>query len=89
MNLASYLHFFEPVQDHFTRLYSTTSEIITVILVIWVINFLAGMIQKTYSTGKAFGRFYKHYIHKYVISLSSNGLPFFGKKGGFGPRQLN
>ena len=64
MNLVNYLQFLEPVQEHVTRIYSTTSEIITVLLVLWCINFIAGMIQRTYATGHAFGSFYRKYLHK-------------------------
>ena len=64
MNLVNYLQFLEPVQEHVTRVYSTASEIITVLLVLWCLNFIAGMIQRTYATGNAFGRFYRNYLHK-------------------------
>ena len=33
------------------------------ILVLWVINLLVGLIQRTFSTGKVLGRFYRAYIH--------------------------
>ena len=69
MNLVNYLQFLEPVQDHVAQVYSTTSEIITVILVIWCINFVAGMIHRTYASGYAFGLFYRSYIHPYLKAI--------------------
>ena len=68
MNLVNYLQFLEPVQEHVTRIYSTTSEIITIFLILWCINFVAGLIQKTFATGQAFGRFYHSYLHGYTKS---------------------
>ena len=66
MNLVNYLQFLEPMQDQFTRVYSTLSGIIAVILILWAVNFIAGLIQRTYKTGKAFGGFYRNYLHKHV-----------------------
>ena len=66
MNLVNYLQFLEPIQDNVTRFYSTTSEIITVLLVLWCLNFIAGLIQRTYATGRAFGNFYRSYLHRYI-----------------------
>lgn len=71
MNLVNYLQFLEPVQEHVTRIYSTASEIITVLLVLWCLNFIAGMIQRTYGTGKAFGHFYRNYLHNSVKGIFS------------------
>ena len=64
MNLVNYLQFLEPMQDQFTKIYSSLSGIIAVILVLWVINFVAALIQRTYATGKAFGSFYRNYVHR-------------------------
>ena len=69
MNLVNYLQFLEPVQEHVTRVYSTASEIITVLLVLWCLTFIAGLIQRTYSTGRAFGNFYRNYLHRYFKNI--------------------
>ena len=69
MNLVNYLQFLEPVQEHFSRIYSTASEVIAVILVLWCINLLAGLIQRTFSTGKIVGRLYRAYIHPYLKAI--------------------
>ncbi len=80
MDLLNYFHFLEPIQDHVTRIYSTTSEILTVVVIIWCLNFIAGMIQRTYSTGQAFGRFYGRYLHKSIVALTVKTTSFLRKK---------
>ena len=42
------------------------SGIIAVILVLWVLNLIAGLIQRTFAIGKAIGIFYRRYLHRYV-----------------------
>ncbi len=69
MNLVNYLQFLEPMQDQFTRIYSALSGVIAVILVIWLLNFVATLIQRTYGIGKAFGGFYRNYLHRYIKVL--------------------
>ncbi len=46
-----------------------TSGLITVILSLWIFNFIAGLIQRTYATGKAFGGFYRNYLHSNLKRL--------------------
>jgi len=58
------------------------SEIITVLLVLWCLNFIAGMIQRTYSIGKAFGRFYRTYLHKHLKNLFFQLTSLLSKKRG-------
>ena len=65
MSIVNYLQFLEPMQDQFSRIYSTMSGIIGVILVLWLLNFVGGLIQRTYLFGKAFGSFYRNYLHRY------------------------
>ena len=77
MDLLNYLQFFEPMQDQFAKIYSTLSGIIAVILVLWVLNFIAALIQRTYSTGKAFGGFYRNYLHRSFKGVVIKILSFF------------
>ncbi len=84
MNFVNYMHYLEPIQEHVTRFYSTTSEIITVLLVIWLLNFFAGMVHRTYSSGKALGGIYWKYFHKYIKSLNNLVMTFLQKRL-FGP----
>tara|TARA_Y100001968_G_C19306598_1_gene691951 strand:- start:78 stop:380 length:303 start_codon:yes stop_codon:yes gene_type:complete len=66
MHLLNYLEFLDPLQENFTRIYSTASGVISVLLVLWFLNFIIGLIQKTFATGKAFGNFYRNYLHRYL-----------------------
>tara|TARA_B100000029_G_scaffold66191_1_gene59064 strand:- start:215 stop:487 length:273 start_codon:yes stop_codon:yes gene_type:complete len=77
INLVNYLQFFEPMQDQFTRIFSTFSGIIAFVLVLWLLNFFATLIQRTYSIGKAFGSFYRNYLHKYFKGIIVKILSFF------------
>ena len=79
MNLANYLQFLEPMQEQFGRIYSTMSGLIVVLLGLWLFNFIAGLIHRTYSTGKAFGGFYRNYLHNGFKSLTSNIFLMFKK----------
>jgi len=71
----NYLQFLEPMQDQLTRIYSAMSGIIAVILVLWVLNLIAGLIQRTFAIGKAIGSFYRRYLHSSLkttlVKLSS------------------
>ena len=75
MNLVNYIQFLEPLQENFTRVYSTASGVITVLVVLWLLNFVAGLIQRTYSIGKAFGNFYRSYLQRYIASFLSKLSP--------------
>ena len=77
MNLINYLQFLEPMQEQVSRVYSTVSGILAVILIVWAINFIAGLIQKTYGLGVLIGKFYRNYLHKYIRSIVLNILSLF------------
>mgnify|MGYP007063458949 CR=1 FL=1 len=70
MNLLNYWQFLEPMQDQFTRIYSAMSGIIAVILVLWVLNLIAGLIQRTFAIGKSLGSFYRRYLHSYLKTIA-------------------
>ena len=63
MDLINYLTFLEPIQDKFEMTFSTLSGVLLVLFLLWMINFIVSLIQKTYLTGKAIGSFYRNYIH--------------------------
>ncbi len=65
MNIVNYLQFLEPVQQNVSRVYSTTSGIITVLLGLWCLNILVGLIQKIFATGKAVGSFYHKFLQRH------------------------
>ncbi len=77
MNLINYAQLIEPMQDQFARIYSTMSGIIGVLLVLWILNFIAGLIHRTYMIGRAFGSFYRNYLHKYIKAITLQVLSLF------------
>ena len=66
MNLSDYLQFLEPIQEQLNKVYSIASLAITVLICLWLFNFIVGLIQRTYTVGKAIGGFYRNYFHKYI-----------------------
>ena len=66
MNIPDYLQFLEPIQDQLNKVYSITSLALTVLICLWLFNFIVGLIQRTYTVGKAIGGFYRNYFHKYI-----------------------
>ena len=66
MNISEYLQFLDPIQEQLNKVYSITSLALTVLICLWLFNFVVGLIQRTYSVGKAIGTFYRNYFHKYL-----------------------
>ena len=66
MNVSDYLQFLEPIQEQLNKVYSIASLGLTVLIFLWLFNFIVGLIQRTYSVGKAIGAFYRNYFHKYL-----------------------
>ena len=69
MNIAEYLQFLEPIQEQLNKVYSIASLALTVLICLWLFNFIVGLIQRTYSVGKAIGGFYRNYFHRYLRKL--------------------
>ena len=65
------------MQEQVSRIYSTVSGILAVILIVWAVNFIAGLIQKTYGLGVLIGKFYRNYLHKHIRSLVVNIISLF------------
>ena len=66
MNISDYLQFLEPIQEQLNKVYSIASLALTVLICLWLFNFMVGLIQRIYSVGKAIGGFYRNYFHKYI-----------------------
>ena len=66
MSISDYLQFLEPIQEQLDKVYSIASLAITVLICLWLFNFIVGLIQRTYSVGKAIGGFYRNYFHTYI-----------------------
>ena len=79
MSISDYLQFLEPVQEQLNKFYSIASLALTVLIVLWLFNFIVGLIQRTYSVGKAIGSFYRNYFHKYLRKALVGVLNTFKK----------
>ena len=79
MNISDYLQFLDPIQEQLTKIYSIASLALTVLIVLWLFNFVVGLIQRTFSVGKAIGSFYRNYFHKYLRKLILSILNTFKK----------
>ena len=79
MSISDYLQFLEPIQEQLNKVYSIASLAITVLICLWLFNFIVGLIQRTYSVGKAIGGFYRNYFHKYLRKAIVGVLDTFRK----------
>ncbi len=80
MNISDYLQFLEPIQEQLNKFYSIASLALTVLICLWLFNFIVGLIQRTYSVGRAIGSFYRNYFHKYIRKAIQWVLNTFNKK---------
>ena len=81
MNISDYLQFLEPIQEQLNKVYSIASLALTVLIVLWLFNFIVGLIQRTFSVGKAIGGFYRNYFHRYLRKAILSILNTFKKPG--------
>ena len=79
MNISDYLQFLEPIQEQLNKVYSIASLALTVLICLWLFNFIVGLIQRIYSVGKAIGGFYRNYFHKYLKKAIIGVLDTFRK----------
>ena len=79
MSISDYLQFLEPIQEQLNKVYSIASLVLTVLICLWLFNFIVGLIQRTYSVGKAIGGFYRNYFHRYIRKLIISVLNTFKK----------
>ena len=79
MNISDYLQFLEPIQEQLNKVYSIASLALTFLVGLWLFNFIVGLIQRTYSVGKAIGSFYRNYFHKYFRKAILGVLNTFKK----------
>ena len=79
MNISDYLQFLEPIQEQLNKVYSIASLALTVLICLWLFNFIIGLIQRTYSVGKAIGGFYRNYFHRYLRKAIISVLSTFKK----------
>ena len=79
MNIPEYLQFLEPIQEQLNKFYSVASLALTVLICLWLFNFIVGLIQRIYSVGKAIGGFYRNYFHKFLRKAFIGVLDTFRK----------
>ena len=79
MSISDYLQFLEPIQEQLNKVYSIASLALTVLICLWLFNFIVGLIQRTYSVGKAIGSFYRNYFHKFLRNAIISILNTFKK----------
>ncbi len=66
MNYTPYLKLLEPLQEQLSGVYSTATLVISILIILWAINFIVGLISRIYSIGKSVGSFYRSFIHRYI-----------------------
>ena len=79
MHISESLQFLEPIQEQLNKVYSITSLALTVLICLWLFNFIVGLIQRTYTVGKAIGGFYRNYFHKYIRKAILGVLSTFNR----------
>ena len=53
-----------------TRAYMMASEVFTITAMMWCLNFMANMVEKTYVAGEKVGEFYYTYLHEGLMEIS-------------------
>ena len=69
MNYTPYLKLIEPFQNQLTGVYSTATLIITILIILWIVNLIAALTMRIYSSGKSIGLFYRKFFHRYIRIL--------------------
>ena len=59
----------EPFLNSVGRIYEVGGGIITVLAILWILNFVAGLIRNTYAAGHSLGKFYRSYLHRYLKTI--------------------
>ena len=59
----------EPFLNTVGRIYEVGGGIITILAILWFLNFVAGLIRNTYAAGHSLGKFYRSYIHRYLKTI--------------------
>ncbi len=77
MDFSNLSQLLGPFQDQFLKIYSVTSFVISLVIGLWLLNFLFGLIQRTYFIGKAFGSLYRVYMHSYLRTIIIRAFNLF------------
>ena len=66
VHIAPAIEAIETITIWGTKAYAFGSEIFTISAILWCLNFMGNMIQKTFEFGYAFGEFYRKYAHSHL-----------------------
>ena len=66
----------ETIATYGAKTYALASEVFTVGFILWTINFMSNMIEKTYKAGIICGKFYRSKLHSHVKNASIAILAF-------------
>ena len=66
VHIAPAIEAIETITIWGTKAYALGSEIFTISAILWCLNFMGNMIQKTFEFGYAFGEFYRKYAHSHL-----------------------
>ena len=66
----------ETIATYGAKTYALASEVFTVGFILWTINFMSNMIEKTYKAGIICGKFYSQQLHHHVKNASIATLAF-------------
>ena len=69
-HLAPAIEVLESITIWSARVYAIGSEIFTITAILWCLNFMGNMIQRTFQFGYAFGKFYRRYLHSHLKSTA-------------------
>jgi len=70
----------EPFLNNVGRIYEVGGGIITILVILWFLNFVAGLIRNTYAAGHSLGKFYRSYMHRYLKLMVVAFLSIITKK---------
>ena len=70
----------EPFLSTVGRIYEVGGGIITILVILWFLNFVAGLIRNTYAAGHSLGKFYRSYMHRYLKLMVVAFLSIIAKK---------
>ena len=56
------------------RAYMMASEVFTISAILWCLNFMANLIEKTYKFGKMIGAFYYEFMHEALMKMAYKSL---------------
>jgi hypothetical protein len=64
MTTLHLLHSLEPMLTAAGRLYAVAGELLSISVILWSVNLMAGMVRHTYNAGVIVGSFYRQHCHK-------------------------